>query len=222
MLPKIGQMVRFQLQTLNEEESKRVYKSRVADMTDDEFAIEIPTNEQTGRSAFIPVKAKIHLWYFSDDGSKYEFTTIVTGRKNDNIPLLVIQQPVGTIARTQRRNYLRVPAALEIALKRVNESAIHFLARTVDISGGGLSFLCEESIKLKTGDLFSCWITLPIQGGIQHACFTGEVVRIDLPRESGLPQSISLKFKEIQEPERQKIILYGFERQRFLRQKGVE
>ena len=49
MLPKVNQILHMQVNSIDDEESKIEYKSRIADVTDSVIAIEIPLNEKTGR-----------------------------------------------------------------------------------------------------------------------------------------------------------------------------
>ncbi|WP_047152649.1 flagellar brake protein [Aneurinibacillus tyrosinisolvens] len=220
MMPKIGSIVYMQLRTADETESKKMYKSRVADMDEQHIVIEIPTEQNTGKAGFYPRGSEFSFWFTAEDGAQYSFITAITGRKNENIPLILISRPQNDrqITRSQRRNYFRVPAELDVSLQRLDpERPLHFVAKTNDIGGGGISFVCDASVDIQVGDRFTCWIVLPMNKGIEHTCFHGDIVRIIPPAERKHPQVVSLSFFEIKDGEREKVISYSLERQIYLR-----
>lgn len=87
-----------------------------------------------------------------------------------------------------------------------------FLAKTDDVGGGGVSFhLAAGSSDCGRG-ILSCWILIPFKNGsVEHVPFEGEVVRVkELPTNRSI---VMLKFNQIADMERQKLIRYCFERQ---------
>lgn len=223
-LPRIGQSLRLSLVSLDEEKSAQTFKSRIADLQSDVASIELPINENTGRSGPFYVGDEYNVWYIGEDGSRYDFRTEILGKQADNIPVLLIKMPTKEeISRTQRRNYLRVNMSVEIAVK-LDDSvrSYHFLARTVDLSGGGLSFTCPDEIRLKEQDRVNMWICMPSKSGtIAHASAVGEIIRCKAPEQQGTHQWISAKFIQVNEADRAKIIRACYERQLELRKKGV-
>jgi c-di-GMP-binding flagellar brake protein YcgR len=224
MLPRIGQTLRMSLVALSQEVSAESYKTRIADLQGDFAAIELPINEKTGRSGRFQPGAECDVWYIGDDGSRYNFRTEVVGKRNDNVPLLLIRMPTkDQLVRTQRRNYLRINTSVEIAVK--TEDSIrnyHFLARTVDLSGGGLSFTCPESYRLKEKDRLRVWLSLPSKTGqVSHVHAVVEIIRCKPPGEKGQHQWISGKFVQINDSDQAKIVRACYERQLELRKKGI-
>ncbi len=224
MLPRIGQTLRMSLVSLSEEAHSQSYKSRIADFQGEVAAIELPISENTGRTGKFLPGAECDVWYIGDDGSRYDFRTEIVGRRNDNIPMLLIKMPTKEkMRRTQRRNYLRINTSVEIAVKtedRVRD--YHFLARTVDLSGGGLSFTCASSYRLKEKDRLRVWLSLPSKSGtVTHAYAVLEVIRCNPPEEAGQHQWVSGKFVQINEGDQAKIVRACYERQLELRKKGV-
>lgn len=90
------------------------------------------------------------------------------------------------------------------------------------MSGGGLSFTCEESYRLKEKDALQIWLSLPSKTGhVFHAFAVMEIVRIKPAAEKGLHQWVSGKFVQISEADRAKVVRACYERQLELRKKGV-
>ncbi|WP_164984948.1 flagellar brake protein [Ammoniphilus sp. CFH 90114] len=221
MIPGISQLLRVSLRTKDTVESQDTYKSRVDNVLDQSLLIEVPLSEKNGKSMAYSAGIEITVFYFGLDGSKYIFPSRVLSRKNEDVPLWEIALPrLEDIERIQRRNYLRIPAMLELSLKSLTRG-IQFLARTVDVSGGGVAFTCKKEYRMVQGERFQCWLAIPFRQGMEHAPFIAKVVRIVPPKEDMDHQTIMLMISVIKEPEREKIIRYCFERQLELRKKGV-
>ncbi|KQL49271.1 glycosyltransferase [Brevibacillus choshinensis] len=224
MLPRIGQSIRLTFAGSSEDPRLHTYKSRVVDIKDEVASIELPTNEETGRTGLFGAGAACEVWYVGEDGSRYEFHSSIVGRQSEHIPVLFLQFPSKEeIQRTQRRNYLRIDSSLDIAVKLDDPiRRYHFLARTVDISGGGLSFTCDETYRLQENDKLHVWISMPNKTGqVQHAYAEMEIVRQKGAEKKGLHQWISGKFVQISEQDRAKVVRACYERQLELRKKGV-
>lgn len=212
------------LVTLQEEKAKLVYKTRVSDITGNALAIEVPIEETTGRGYRIPEGMGISIWYMGEDGTRYDFRSTITGYRTDNIPVLQLKlPPLQEITRTQRRNYLRVDTQLEISVKTTDTVRnYHFLARTSDISGGGLSFTCSEQYRLKEHDKIMVWMVIPLKNGtVIHAQAEGEVTRLKKLEEVLNTQWVSVKFVNINESDQAKVVRACYERQLELRKKGI-
>ncbi|MGE5703195.1 MAG: flagellar brake protein [Clostridia bacterium] len=222
--PQVGQILRMNIATLKEEQASKVYKARVSDLKGDTLAIEVPIEEGTGRGYRIPEGMELSVWYMGEDGSRYDFRSAISGSRTDNIPVLLMKlPPEKDISRTQRRNYLRVDAQLEIAVKTAdNVRNYHFLARTSDISGGGLSFTCAEEYRFKEKDIITLYMIIPLKNGtIMHAQADGEVTRIKKLEEVANTQWVSVKFVNISENDQAKVVRACYERQLELRKKGI-
>ncbi|MGD8189175.1 flagellar brake protein [Brevibacillus ginsengisoli] len=225
MLPQIGQVIWLSPYTTSIERSKLVYKSRVADIQNDMIIIELPINEThpSGISSYV-VGSRWQCWYIGGDGSRFDFQTEIIGKRRENIPMLELKPPVKTeVTRTQRRHFVRVSTHVEIAVKiddRVRN--YHFLARTIDLSGGGLAFSCPDKYTLQEKDQLKIWLALPSKSNkVGHAYAVGEIIRVKRPEEKGGNQWVSVNFMEIKEGDRAKVIRACFERQLELRNKGI-
>ncbi|MFD2611992.1 flagellar brake protein [Paenibacillus gansuensis] len=217
LFPRISQILHIQVASLDEEESRQEYKTRVSDIHDNYISIEIPMNEATGRLKKLYIGDDLSVVFITEGGVKNYFNSYVLGFKEDGIRQVIIKKPdMDAISKIQRRSFLRIQAQLEIAVHL--SGGVRFLALTDDVGGGGISFLCDPQWPLKMGGRLSCWLLIPYKNGtVEHANFTAEIVRVK-PLETG-KQLIMLKFIEISDTERQRIIRYCFERQLDFRKK---
>ncbi|MFM1652744.1 flagellar brake protein [Brevibacillus sp. B_LB10_24] len=221
-LPQIGQIIWLSPDTSADEETKTVLKSRIADFTRNAAAIELPIDERTKHMERVKTGSLWKVWYMGDDGLRHDFHTEVMGFREENIPLLLIKLPdPQDIVRTQRRSYVRVPAEVEISVKsQEQDPACHFLAKTLNVSGGGLAFSCEEKYPLKEKQLVNIWLNLPNRKGtVSHAYSTCEITRIE--KKTDFCQWVSVKFLDISEGDRQKVIRTCYERQLELNKRGI-
>ncbi|WP_185897178.1 flagellar brake protein [Paenibacillus zeisoli] len=211
MLPKINDLVYIQVASEIEKEEKIEYKSRISEMEEDSFLIEVPIPVDGGGMKKLYMGDELSVYFLTDEGVKNYFNTYVLGFVSDNIKLVRIRKPdPESITRIQRRNFLRVTADLEVAVKTPNN--IRFVARTEDIGGGGFSFYCEPQYSLLEGDILHCWVLLPYKNGsIEHVPIEAEIVRTK-KLETGR-SLVMMKFESISDMERQKLIRYCFERQ---------
>lgn len=211
MLPKINQVLYLNVNSIDEEEAKIEYKSRIADLNDESFTIEVPLHEKSGRLKQLYLGDELNALYLTDGGVKNYFNTSVTGFTEDTIRLVIVKRPdPQTITRVQRRSFLRVPAELEIAVKYTEQ--LQFVALTEDVGGGGISFLCDGYVPLSASAPVSCWLLVPYKNGvIEHVPFKGEIVRVKL-LDTG-KQLAMTRFTEITDRDRQKLIRFCFERQ---------
>lgn len=211
MLPKVNQILHMQMNSIDEEESKIEYKSRIADVTESAIIIEVPLNEKTGRLKKLYHGDEISAHFLGQGGVKNYFTTEVVAFTEDVIRLIELRLPeLSAITQIQRRNFLRVLAELEIAVK-LNDQ-IQFIGLTDDVGGGGISFICDGHIPIGLNAIISCWVLAPFKNGtIEHIPFTGEVVRVKATETD--KQLVMIRFAEIADRERQKLIRFCFERQ---------
>lgn len=222
--PRIGQTLYLNLKDASEETGVVSLKSRVSDIRDTVALIDLPFSEETGRTGFIEAGTACEVWYIAKDGSRYDFRSSIVGRQLQPLPALLLELPAAEkINRTQRRNFLRIETGVDIAVKLTDSvRSYHFVARTIDLSGGGLSFRCADSYRIQEGDTLQLWMSLPVKNGqVQHASAVLEVVRQVPGQEKGYPQWLSGKFVQISEVDRAKVVRACYERQLELRKKGV-
>lgn len=211
MFPKVNDIVYMQVASVDMGEEREESKSRIAEVEEESFLIEVPINSKNGQMNRLYIGDELSVYFMTEDGVKNYFNSYVLGFAEDVVRLVRIRKPKPeTITRVQRRDFLRVMAELEIAV-RLNDNT-KFLAYTEDVGGGGLSFLCSKQYKLSQGEHVFCWLLIPYKNGsIEHVPFEAEVVRTNKMETDRIVAM--LKFISISDMERQKIIRYCFERQ---------
>ncbi|WP_145047490.1 flagellar brake protein [Paenibacillus xylanexedens] len=211
MYPKINEILFIQIASADEKEAIKEYKSRIADVEDNSFLIEVPMQQGSSRLKRLFFGEELSIYYITEDGVRHYFNTYVTGFEEDVVRLVRIRKPLpDEISKIQRRSFLRVHANLELAIQA--EDLTRAVALTEDIGGGGLSIYGEPNFSLIEGQKLNCWLLVPYRNSaIEHVAFEAEVVRIK-ELETGR-QLCMLKFMQITDSERQKIIKFCFERQ---------
>jgi len=211
LYPKINEVLYIQLDTGDQKEADILYKSRISDMDDESIYMEVPLQEGTGRLKKLYIGDEISAYFLTEGGVKNYFNSYVLSHHEDVIKLVRIKKPESDqITKVQRRGFLRVQAELEVAVKA--KDGTRFLTKTEDVGGGGISLYLEPGQTLKEGDLLDCWMLVPFKNGsVEHIPFEGEVVRLkELPMGRSI---VMMKFNQISDMERQKLIRYCFERQ---------
>ena len=125
--------------------------------------------------------------------------------------------------RNQLRQYVRIETGLTLKFRLVKtmdplKSEVKLgeliAAKLSDISGGGLSFLYEKSLRL--GDIVSLNFDLP---GASCAGITGKIVHLSLREmKTGTLFKNHVQFVNIEPRKREKIITYVFEKERQISQ----
>lgn len=207
MLPTIGQMIQIQLQTSANE--NQYLKSRIADHKNNQLFIDPPIDDK-GLFKLLHSGDILNVSYM-DSSANYSFSTRVINHKIENsLHLFSIAVPERSqITRVQRRSFLRVEANLEVAIRLGDQ---RLLAITEDLSGGGLSMIIhDDKAKLLQDDKVQCWLLLQFRNGsLEHIPFQAEVVRTKKV-DNGL--LVMLRFVNILEPDRQKVVKYCLDRQ---------
>lgn len=211
MFPKVNDLVYIQVASASKKEAEKECKSRIADVEEESFLIEVPIESDTGKIKRLFIGDELSLYFLSEAGVKNYFNTYVLGFAEDAIQLVRIRKPdEDSISKIQRRNFLRVVAELEIAVKLKDNT--RFVTVTEDVGGGGVSFMCDNKYQLENGDLVYCWLLLPFKNGlIDHVPFEAEIVRTRKLETGRI--IVMLKFVSISNIERQTLIRYCFERQ---------
>ncbi|AZS14801.1 flagellar brake protein [Paenibacillus lutimineralis] len=211
MYPKVNDLVYIHVASVDKKVQEKEYKSRIADDEENSFLIEVPIESGTGRLKRLVIGDELSVYFLSEGGIKNFFNTYVTGFADDKVQMIRIRKPEPeTITKIQRRDFLRVVADLEIAVRMKDNT--RFITYTEDVGGGGVSFKCESKYKISQDDQLYCWLLIPYKNGsIDHVPFEAEVVRI---KKLETDRVIAmLKLVSISDMERQKIIRYCFERQ---------
>lgn len=220
-LLNIGDTIYLELDD-EKDEVKQRFKCRLVDRVKEFLFIDYPINEITKRAGFFHDGTQFRASFIGQDQAVYLFETQLRGRKKGNIPMLVLVDPgKEKYIRIQRRQYVRVDTSVDVAVHPMNDEFSPFVTVTADISGGGIALLLPNKHKLPEGKEIYCYICLHMQSGeIKYIRATCHVIRIVQPKDSPRAKA-SIQFMEINEHDRQTIIRYCFERQLYLRKKGI-
>lgn len=171
------------------------------------------------REGNLPVKAgELIAVDFFDNIAMYSFESEITGIISDShVPLIVINRP-SEIKKIQRREFVRVAASLPVAVTRPaisgNTIEMTFETTSIDISGSGI--LITSPVKIKEGEHLRLKITLPDQ----EVETEGTVIRT-LPNPSSQSYPVGIRYENIPEYLRDRIIAFVFDRQLELRKLGL-
>ncbi|GED12466.1 hypothetical protein AM501_07045 [Aneurinibacillus migulanus] len=227
MFPAVNQMVR--IISFNEGNEEKKYKAIVADSTNEHIMLTYPIDEQSGRTSLLLDGWTVYVSYNHSDGAQYEFLSVIVRKQRDNIPMLVLLKPAkDNIRRIQRRDYLRVPAKAKLEFSwQTQDGEKAYSGFTVDISGGGIKFVCNARISFPEENMIECRLYLPEINAQnkktnQELCIPlkAKIIRHPVPGGNGL-QTVAVTYEEIAEFHREKIIRYCFSRQLEIRNKGV-
>jgi c-di-GMP-binding flagellar brake protein YcgR len=196
-----------------DEEVPTTYLSRVEDFADGAALIGWPTH--AGIRAPLRENDRLSLTYV-EEGGVYHLTGRVVQRVFEPLPLIRVL-PDGQLERVQRREYVRVPAMLEVRLfSRVvtaatgdEEASVNLIStRTVNISGGGI--LIHHSAPPRPGSIYETKLWLP--GDTEPLNITAKVVRSEsvLDPVRGTYYAVGFAFLQIPEGVRRRIVNFVF------------
>ncbi|SDQ54079.1 flagellar brake protein [Virgibacillus salinus] len=214
---KIGTLLNLELKQDQTGEVLK-YRCKVVEKNEDYLYIDYPIEIKTNKTAFLHKGSRLSVEYVGKDQSVYKFHTEIIARVKLNVPALIIDFPrKDNIKRIQRREYVRIETAIDIAFHGSKDS---FTTVTSDISGGGLSIIVPNGKTIVEKEEASVWIVLQMHSGeFQYVTALTEVIRV---KESESTASIaSLKFISVTKPVRQNIVRYCFEKQREARKKEL-
>lgn len=205
-----------------DDKEKQHFKCRLVDRVKDYLFIDYPINQRTKRVGFFHDGTQFQVSFIGKDQAVYLFETQLQGRQKGRIPMLIIRDPgKEKYIRVQRREHVRVETAIDVAVHHKDKEFSPFTSLTADISGGGIALVLPRGHNLSSGKDIICWLSLPMQTGeikfIQVDC---HVIRI-IPSKGNSKEKATIEFIDIKERDRQTIISYCFERQLYLRKKGL-
>ncbi|MEN2766162.1 flagellar brake protein [Ornithinibacillus xuwenensis] len=217
---KIGEFLTLEV-FHTETNSVQKYRCKIIDMNKENLYIDYPVNMKTKRTTIFQVGTKLDAEFFGNNQSVYRFKTVIKERRRGKIPTLALEIPdEEKIERIQRRQYVRVDTAIDIAIHSEENKFTPFTTVSVDLSGGGLSIVVPRGVQLAENTKIRLYLVLPMQSGdYQYLHIAGEVVRIIESKNAATTASI--KLLSLSKLEQQGIIRYCFEKQREARQKEL-
>lgn len=200
---------------------RETYRCRVVEKIENQIFIDYPINENTGKTVYLMNESQLKVSFVSTDSSVYMFETQVLGRTIKGIPMIILSYPgKESLYRIQRRQFVRVETATDVAIHSTNQNFSPIVSITSDISAGGASVLLPPETKLTSGIIINTYFVLPMLSEEYHyVSLKSEVIRM-IEGKNGDRDKVSLKFKEISEHVRLLFIKFCFERQLMVRKKA--
>lgn len=191
--------------------------SQVLDIIDDEHML-VAAPIVNNVILPIPIGSSIRIIYFKKNTGVFSFVAKVVGRKNiEDIYYLKIQR-TGSIEKTQRRNFFRLDAVLNVTvnvLKAKEKEGMSIEALIKDISGGGAKIISKARLEPES----IIQLKIEIEGGVIAA--EGKIIRCIPFNHEDYPYEIGIIFENLHEKARNEIISFIFEYQRKMRKKGL-
>ncbi len=198
------------------------YYCKIIERNEQYLFIDCPVNEKTKKTERFHKGAQFFAAYIGKDQSVYRFRTEVVSKVSFNIPALAIRLPNKEgIKRIQRREFVRVKSAVDIAVYSDNDSFSPFTTVTDDISGGGMSIIVPDGVNLELNKDISIWMVLEMYNG-EYQYHNIKAVFVHINKLNSGIQIGSLKFTGLKQKIRQQIIRYCFEKQREARKKELQ
>lgn len=221
-LIQIGDVLTLELISQSAESDAEKFKCRLVDIKENAFYIDYPISLRTNRAAFLLDGTQLKVTFVGSDGSSiYLFESEINGRVKKNIPMLILTYPGDkNLIKIQRRQYVRVETAVDIAIHPLEYEFDPITTITDDISAGGAAVLIPNEIHFKTDMRILAWLVLVMQNGEYHYLkLQCKIVRI-LPFNE-TRNKISIQFIDVSNQERQLLLRYSFERQLEAKKKGL-
>ncbi|MCE5284768.1 MAG: PilZ domain-containing protein [Pelosinus sp.] len=195
------------------------FQSRIEEVTSKHIVCAMPMIK--GRPLIVQLGIKFYGKTIID-GVVYFFTCRLLDKKVFPLPVWIIDFPFD-IQRIQQRSFVRVDAMLPVQVSSVDEeqqedieTSAPLQVITKDISGGGAQLILHEPVKV--GTRLALVIDVPDMPPIETI---GEVIRVERPKNDRELFWIGIKFLDIQEAFRNKLIKFIFKKQLEQRQKGL-
>ncbi|WP_026584974.1 flagellar brake protein [Bacillus sp. J33] len=215
----IGDVLLLELKYSNKSEK---YKCRLVERKDNNLYIDYPINLETKKTVFLLEGTQVKATFLGDDGSVYLFESEVLGRVNLKIPMMIISYPGSeNLMKVQRRQYVRIETAVDVAVHPENEEFAPFVSVTDDISAGGAAIIGGVVCPLRENMRISAYFVLPMQNGeIYYLKFKSRVIRISEINDGR--SLISIQFMDVCPQDRQQLLRFCFDRQLAMKKKGLE
>lgn len=201
------------------------YRSRIVEVDDTYWYIDYPVNEKTGKVTFVLDGVKFAAWFVgAKDQAVYRFFTEVLERVYKEIPMLKIKKPMaGEMNRIQRRQYVRVETAVNVACHPKNEEIFKpFVTVSEDISAGGMSlFIPKNSFVEENAEINLFFALNYSDGSITYFEQKAKVIRTSKMKGVEHKKRASIEFIDIDEKTRQTLVHFCFQQQLKMKKKGI-
>jgi len=209
---------------------RKVYSSKVYDILSEE-RLEILMPYEQRKLVLLPVDSEYSMHFFTDSGIYECSARIVDRYKSNNVFILVVEL-LTSLKKYQRREYYRHNCMLEIETRELSDEERLMLGTPgwepdeglpmcksviVDISGGGLRFISNESYKV--GILLYCKYSLPKKQGQKEYLTVGKILSVQPVEKRPGYFEYRIQYQDMDNRKREEIIQYIFEEERKNRKK---
>lgn len=215
---KVGNTIFFELSVSTDKDHVR-YRSKILDYASDKIYVSFPVNEKTHKQATFMEGTQVRAWFLGEDEAIYLFNSqLLSKEKHKDIPMLVFQDPgKEQYIRVQRREFVRIETAVDVAVYPLDGEFSPFTTVTADVSAGGMALVLPDKHGLKEGKNVQVWLALNYQSGeILYLSTKANFIRVFT--DKGITKG-SFKFVDFKEGEQQKITRFCFEKQLAMRNK---
>ncbi|MEK5270485.1 flagellar brake domain-containing protein [Aeribacillus sp. FSL K6-8394] len=210
---KIGTMITLELSGQDQ-----ILKCKLVDQEENILYIDFPINSKTGKTVFLPDGTELVATFVNSEKKPYKFRTKVLGKKKDNLPMIMLQAPE-YMEEIQRRQFVRIETAVDVAIHAINQEFAPFTTVTNDISAGGISIIIPNGAEVPLNENIHIYMVLTFMDGtIEYYKLTGKALRV---MEADHQKFASIAFIDIDEKTRQKLIRFCFEQQLQMKKKGI-
>ncbi|MGM8365327.1 flagellar brake protein [Virgibacillus sp. W0181] len=214
---KVGTVLTLETETSTSKQIEKL-RCKIIDINENYLFIDIPVNMHSHKTVFVGRGEKVKITYVDTDQAVYQFHSIVKASVKLRIHALKIPIPRKEfIKRIQRRQYVRIKTAVDVAIHCHEGDSTAFTTVTRDISGGGLSMIVPEQVNAVNLNKVELWISFRLNSG-KHIYINTDAKVISVKVEKGITTA-SLKFESITQQDRQHLIYFCFEKQRDARKK---
>lgn len=216
---EVGTSITLRLSSNLKTDGQDIYRCKIIDRDDRYLYIDYPINVNTKKVVFVPVNEYVVVNYVVN-GVANEFISTIAKRVELTVPALAINLPEEEeIKRIQRREFVRVETAVDVAMHFPKSSYTPIISVTYDISGGGAAVIMPPNIKMAQEQDVKLYLVLhSLSLGYEYIKIDAEIVRFHTIEKVNI---VSLKFNFVSNQEQQKIIHYCFDKQREDRQQQL-
>lgn len=194
------------------QEQDEYYHSRIEEVDEHFMILAMPIRHS------IPVLLSPNTEFYGsilDASGRYQFKSIYKAKKMVPIPIWVVTLPTN-LKKVQLRSFVRLDVSVPVSLSESeSENSVPKVFNTHDLSGGGLCLISKVPITPNTP--VNLTIDLAEQGKVN---VSGMTVRLAKQPSDLLLYLISIKFIDIIEHDRSKIIKFIFQKQLERKRKG--
>jgi c-di-GMP-binding flagellar brake protein YcgR len=188
------------------------YHSRIEEVDEHFMILAMPIRHSL--PVFLPPNTEFY-GSILDSSGRFQFKSIYKAKKMLPIPIWVATLPTN-IKKVQLRSFVRLDVNVSVSLiESESEQPVPQTFITRDLSGGGLCLISKVPIPPSTP--VNLTINLAEQGTINAS---GITVRLDKQPSDLLVYLISIKFVDIIEHDRSKIMKFIFQKQLERKRKG--